>query len=136
VGQAVFARAAWLEEHPSAAPYRFGNDSDPCWSRTAQQPYARPSLRALSDAGLIWSLGMEVERLLRLTQTSPALLGQCAWVAAILGASAHVAQVYHELRRHYHAPRARAMLREALRWFVEEQAEAARPLVAAAAPVE
>lgn len=119
VGRAIAARAAWLAQHSCPAPYRFGNDSLPDWSKVGLLRYDCRILRAMSDEPLLWMFGMEVERVLRLILTSPAELGEGAWLAALLGASEHIAQVYHELRRRCKAMRARAILREELQRFVE-----------------
>jgi hypothetical protein len=142
VGQAVAERAAWLEAHLCLEPYRFGNDSLPDWHETALLRYAGVSLRGLSEEGLCWVWGMEVERLLRLAQVSPGELGQGAWLAAALAASEHVAQVYLEWRRRYKATRARAIVREQLQRFLDwrspyeplQTEEAPRALAAAVTP--
>ena len=119
VGQAVAQRGAWLEQHLCLDPYRFGNDSLPDWHETALLRYAGQSLRGLSEEALGWVWGMEVERLLRLAQLPPGELGEGAWLAAVLAASEHVAQVYHEWRRRCGAMRARAIVREQLQRFLE-----------------
>ena len=51
------------------------------------------------------------------------------WTRAALGASEHMAQVYHKLRRRHNAVRARYLLREELRRFVtwDGSAEEAQP---------
>lgn len=118
VGQAVAERAAWLEEHITLDPYRFGRESEPDWHETNLLSYGR-CLGRLNEEMQRWMLGMEVERLLRLVQLSPSELGQGAWVAAVLAACEHVGQVYHVWRRRYKAARAREMLREELQRFLD-----------------
>jgi hypothetical protein len=125
VGRAVAERARWLKQHPCLNPYRFGDDSDPGWDETTLLTYDRRCLRDLSEASVRWLFGVEVERILRLIQTSPALLGEGAWVASLLAACEHIAQVYHELKRRHKAMQARATLREELRLFLEWQGEKA-----------
>jgi hypothetical protein len=117
VGQAVAARAAWQETHLCLEPYRFGNESEPDWHETNLLRYGR-CLGRLSEELQRWILGMEVERILRLVQLPPSELGQGAWVAAVLAACEHVAQVYQVWRR-YRAARAREMLREELQRFLD-----------------
>ncbi len=56
-------------------------------------------------------------------QEPPGLVGDDDWTRATLGASEHLAQVYHELRRRHNAARARCIVREALRCFVAWQRE-------------
>lgn len=119
VGQAVAARAAWLAEHVVLDPYCFGRGSLPGWHATNLLTYDPRNLRALSEVWLRYLLGMEIERLLRLVQTPASELGEGAWLAAVLAASEHIAQVYHQLRRRYHAKAARAILREELRAFLD-----------------
>ncbi len=118
VGQAVAERAAWLEAHLCLEPYRFGRESEPDWHETNLLRYGR-CLGRLSEDLQRWVLGMEVERLLRLVQLSPSELGQGAWVAGVLAACEHVAQVYQVWRRRYRAARAREMLHEELQRFLD-----------------
>ena len=121
VGYAIADRVAWLATHPCLEPYRFGRESEPDWHECNLLTYDRRNLREMGEPWLRWMLGMEVERLLRLAQTSPSELGEAAWLAGALAASEHVAQVYHELRRRYKAARARAIVREELRDFLAWQ---------------
>jgi len=117
VGQAVAARVAWLRQQGGAAPYRFGEDSLPEWHPFHLERYVWRPLHELEETSLRWLLGMEVERLLRLIDLPPQEIGEGAWVAASLAVYAHVAQVYHELRRRYKTRRAREIVREELRLF-------------------
>lgn len=117
VGQTVAARLAWLKAHPDADPYRFGHESEPAWVAAAWATYDRQCLRELREQTLLWIFGMEVERLVRIAQESPILVGQGDWTQAALGASEHIAQLYAELKRRHKAMRARALLREELRRF-------------------
>jgi len=125
VGQAVAQRAAWLASHLCLDPYRFGRESEPDWHECNLLTYDRRNLREMGEQSLRWLLGMEAERLLRLEQISPSELGKAAWLAGVLAASEHVAQVYHELRRRYKAARARAILREDLAAFIAWQGDPA-----------
>ncbi len=118
VAQAITARLAWMSAHPERAGYRFGRESEPCWDEVAWVSYDRRCLRELGEDTLRWIFGMEVERLLRIVQEAPSLVGGMEWTQATLGASEHVAQVYAELKRRRKAVRARGMLREDLRRFV------------------
>lgn len=123
VGYAIADRAAWLATHLCLEPYRFGRESEPDWHECNLLTYDRRNLREMGEPWLRWMLGMEVERLLRLAQVSPSELGESAWLAGVMAASEHVAQVYHELRRRHKAARARAILREELRDFLTWQGE-------------
>jgi hypothetical protein len=122
VGQAVAQRTAWLTHHLCLDPCRFGRESEPDWHECNLLTYDRRNLRKLGERSLCWLLGMEVERLLRLAQVSPAEPGIAAWLAGVLAASEHVDQVYHELRR-YKAARARAILRGELAAFLSWQGD-------------
>ena len=52
---------------------------------------------------------MEVERLLRIAEESPALVGNGDWTSAALASSEQIAQLYAELKRRHNAVRARAI---------------------------
>jgi hypothetical protein len=139
VGKAIAARLAWMREHPERAAYCYGPESEPCWEPVAWVRYDWRCLRALAVETLLYIFGMEVERLLRIVQEPPALVGDADWTRAALGASEHLAQVYAELRRRQppgkgqsKAIRARFILREELRryvtWEREETAAAAEAI--------
>ncbi len=121
VAQAITARLAWLEAHAELATDRYGNESEPCWEPVAWLSYDRRCLRDLCEETLRWMVGMEVERLLRIAQEPPSLVGGMEWTQAALGASEHIAQVYAELKRRHKAMRARAIVREDLRAFITWQ---------------
>ncbi len=125
VGETVARRLAWMEGHPERAEYRYGRESEPSWEGITWLSEERGILRQFGDDGLLLLLGMEVERLLRIAQEHPSLVGQVEWTQATLAASEHVAKVYGELRRRHKAARARAMVQEALRgyelWGQEEE---------------
>jgi hypothetical protein len=118
VAQAISARLVWLEAHPDLAADRHGHESTPCWEEVAWASYDRRCLRELAEATLLRIFGMEVERLLRIVQEPPGLVGAWEWTLASLGASEHLAQLYAELKRRHRAARARAILREELRRFI------------------
>src|SRR5215813_2069574 len=124
VGQAVAARLAWMAEHPERACYRYGKESEPCWEDVAWLRYQWRILHQFNEEMLLEIFGMETERLLRIAQEHPSMVGQVEWVQASLGASEHIAQVYGELKRRYKAVRARYLLREALRRYVTWEQEA------------
>ena len=121
VAQAIAARLAWIEAHADQPAYRFGCESEPGWTAVAWASYDRRCLRDLPEETLLGIFGREVERLLRIMQEPPGLVGDDDWTRATLGASEHLAQVYHELRRRHNAVRARYILREELRRFVTWQ---------------
>lgn len=134
VAQAIAARLAWMREHPERAAYRYGRESKPCWEAVSSVSYPRRCLRELCAETLLFLFGMEVERLLRIMQEPPALVGDLDWTRATLGASEHVAQVYTELKRRHKARRARAILREELRRYVTWEREAIISPIRAPAP--
>lgn len=117
VGQAVAARLAWWRRHPDALPYRYRDESEPCWwtPPAARKPRR---LRDLSEASILCTWRVEVERLLRIAEAPPELVGAETWARACLDVYEHLAQLYRELKRRHHARQARAMLREELRCFV------------------
>lgn len=127
VGQAIEARLAWMRDHPEAAAYRYSGPYDvcdpsiPCWTDRADVPYDRRALRKNPEEQLLWRWNVEVERLLRVSEAPPFLVGADDWALAALGISGRLSQLYAELKRRHRAMRARAMLREELRAFVEWQ---------------
>ncbi|HLW03073.1 MAG TPA: hypothetical protein VKT82_30760 [Ktedonobacterales bacterium] len=122
VGEAIAAR---LAANPATTAYRFGHDSDPDWDAAAWASYPRAILRQLDEQTVLGIVGMEVERLLRIAQEHPGLVGQVEWTGAALSASEHLAQLYAELKRRHKAMQARALLREELRRFVAWEERAA-----------
>ena len=61
---------------------------------------------------------IEMERLLRIIQAPPALLGEAVWTRAALGTCEHLAQLYHEFRRRYNARGIRVCVQQILRAYV------------------
>jgi hypothetical protein len=120
VGEAVAAR---LQANPHTSAYRCGYESEPCWKASAGPSARRASLRRLSEARLLWAFGVEVERLLRIAQEHPCLVGDANWTGAALDASAQIARIYAELKRRYKAMQARALVREELCRFVGWQGD-------------
>ncbi len=114
VGQAIGAR---LAANPDTCDYRWERESEPRWKVSDWASYERRALRQVSDERLLWLFALEFERLLRVAQEHPSLVGGTDWTGAALGASEHIAQVYGELKRRCKAMRARALLREELRRF-------------------
>jgi len=127
VGQAVLDRRRWQHAHPDAAPYRYREESTPCWLGRPPSVYDSFILWAIREETLLEWWNIDVERLLRIIETPPALVGVEEWTQAVLGACGHLAQLYRELKRRRKAKAARAMLREALQAFVvwERDGEAA-----------
>ncbi len=118
VARAIAARLAWLREHPDLAGQRFGKESETDWTCVVWT-FAEPRcLRELCEETLLWIFNCEVERLLRIAQESPLVVGNGAWTQAALVACAHLARVYAELRRRHRAMQAKAIVREELRRFV------------------
>ena len=114
IGQAIAARLAWLRQHPDAAGYLYDDYTIPLWTRAGWTPFAQSALRAWSDEWLLLLFQVETERLLRILQAPPALLGEAVWTPAALGACEHLAQLYHEFRRRYGARAVRRFVRRAL----------------------
>ncbi|HEY7358721.1 MAG TPA: hypothetical protein VH590_19700, partial [Ktedonobacterales bacterium] len=112
--KAIAARLAWMRQHPDQAAFFFPETSIPGWTRFFWTPYERRALRSWSDEWLLFHFQLEVERLLRIMQTPPALIGAEDWTRAALGACGHLAQVYHELKRRYGVRAVRRALRDLL----------------------
>ena len=124
VGQAVAGRLAWMRAHPEAALYRYsgpfdaGDPSIPYWADMAASCYTPLWLHHQEDDDLLWRWNVEVERLLRISEAPPCLVGEEAWARAALGVALRLSQVYAELKRRHKARRARARLRAELREYV------------------
>ena len=118
VGQAVADRMAWVRAHPEARGDRFGEESDPGWREEGWAPPERRCLRRLCEEELLRRVAVEAERLARIAEEAPALVGGGHWTEVALASCAEVARLYAELKRRHHAARARALLREELRQFV------------------
>ncbi len=118
VGQAVADRMAWVRAHPEARGDRFGEESDPGWREEGWAPPERRCLRRLCEEELLRRVAVEAERLARIAEEAPALVGGGHWTEVTLASCAEVARLYAELKRRHHAARARALLREELRQFV------------------
>lgn len=125
VGQTIQARLAWMRAHPEAAAYRYSGPYDECdpsiprWTDRADVPYDRRILRISPEGHLLWRWNVEVERLLRISEAPPALVGADDWARAALGVSQRLSQLYAELKRRHRAMRARAILRDELRAYIE-----------------
>src|SRR5579859_1323073 len=120
VGQAIQDRFAWQRAHPDAAAYRHPDDSAPIWEALIPPPYERGKLRALEDEwDFAWHCRFEVERLMRLLDVPPVLVGREEWTAAVLGICERLARLYGEMKRRYRARQARAIVCAALAQFVE-----------------
>ncbi len=119
VGEAVADRLAWLKAHPEAAGDRFGDESDPGWREDGWTPPARPRLRRVCDGELLRLVQVELERLARIAEDVPALVGGGTWTEAALASCAAMARLYAELKRRHRAERAWALMSAALRGFVE-----------------
>lgn len=102
IGWAIGARLAWQRAHPDLAALRFPIDSTPCWTEIAWQPYPRRILRVMTDEWLLSFWLVELERLQRIIETPPELIGE-RWTRAALGCGEHLTQVYTEFKRRYKA---------------------------------
>lgn len=124
VGQAVAARLAWMQAHPEAALYRYSGPSDegdpsiPYWAEMATSSYTRLWLGHQEDEAILWRWNVEVERLLRVSEAPPSLVGEDDWARAALGVGLRLSQLYGELKRRHKARRARGLLREELRGYI------------------
>jgi hypothetical protein len=118
VGQAVAERLVWWRRHPDALPYRYHDESLPRWSTSTIDSRQLRCLRVISEAAILLDWRVEVERLLRIAEAPPALLGEADWAQACLTVLDHLALLYGELKRRRGPRQARAMLREELRCFV------------------
>jgi len=119
VGQAIQDRFAWLKAHPDVAHFRYPDESAPIWEALVPPPYERGWLRIFEEEVEFERLTrFEAERLLRLLDYPPALVGQEEWTAALLALCARLALAYRELKRRYRAKQVRAIVREALAQFV------------------
>ena len=118
IGKAIRDRIAWNRQYPDRAAFLYPEDSIPVWTEISWTPYSRAALRSWSDEWLLIFFPMELERLQRLIQTPPSLLGEELWTRAALGACQHLAQMYHELRRRYHAKDARLLMHRLFEGYV------------------
>jgi hypothetical protein len=119
VGQTIAARLAWLGAHPEARATRFGDEAQPIWLADGWVDHQRRWLRSQHDDMLLRLVAIEAERLTRIAQEAPTIVGSAHWTGAALGAFARIAQLYRELKRRHHAMPARTMLRAELQRFVE-----------------
>ncbi len=115
LGEAFATRAA---RQPGEARYRFGRRSEPCWSQTETLAYDPRPWRALPEEEVLWYMGMNIERLYRITQTPQWEIGEDLWTQTFLAVCCHLAQLYAELARRCKAARARKLAQMALRIFL------------------
>ncbi len=118
VARAVQARIDWMRRNPDQSAMLYTLDSLPCWSCEDWTPYGRGVLRTWSDEWLLEHFQMEVERLLRVVQAPPRLLGEEVWTHVALGTCEHLAQLYKEFRRRYGARAVRRFVRDVLNLYV------------------
>jgi hypothetical protein len=111
-------RLAWLRAHPEAERDRFGEESDPGWEMEGRLLMERRRQGRMDEATLLRLIAVELERLTRIAEEAPALVGGGCWTEAALAACAQVARLYAELKRRHRAERARALLCAELRRFV------------------
>jgi len=104
--------------HPDAAAYRHPDDSAPIWEALVPAPYERGWLRTFEEEDYDWLARFEAERLMRLLDVPPVLVGQEEWTAAVLSIAEHLGRLYREMKRRQRAMRARALLHSALAQFV------------------
>ena len=118
LGEAIAARAAWQANQPGDARYRFGRRSEPCWSQSVTLAYDPRPWRTLPEEEILWYMGMNIERLYRITQTPQWEIGEDLWTQSFLAVCRHLAQLYAELVRRCRAARARTLAQMALRIFL------------------
>ena len=91
VGKAIVALLAWMQAHPEAALYRYsgpadeGDPSIPCWTQPPSVVAAWRDLSQEDEGHLLWRWAVEVERLLRISEAPPALVGRDDWARAPCG---------------------------------------------------
>lgn len=115
VAEAIAAR---LKANPQTCAYLWGRASEPCYKADAWASYAGAVLRECDEHDLLNFFLLDTERLLRIAQEHPRLVGDLYWTGAALSASEHLAQVYAELKRRCKAQQARALVSQALSRFV------------------
>src|ERR1051326_1891164 len=128
VGQAVAERMAWLRAHPEANGDRFGDESDPGWREDGWTPPERPRLRRMEEAEVLRLIAVELERLTRIAEEAPALVGGGPWTEAALTACPEMARLYAELRHRHRAGRARELQRAGAAEAIGYSAEVASPV--------
>src|SRR5262245_35760196 len=111
--------AAWGTASPSSGtPLPPWRGIGTYCQRRACLDASRASGTAGMQGGAAVSGGLDgVERLLRIADAEPALVGLTAWTCAALCACEHLAQLYTELKRRYKAAQARALVQAELRRF-------------------
>ena len=118
IGQAIAARLKRMRTHPDQTLFLFPEQAIPLWTPLAWEPYQPRTLHAGSNDWLTTQVLLEVERLLRILQVPPSLMGQEVWTHAALGACERLAQLYHEFRRRFNARRVRRFFRQALLEYI------------------
>ncbi len=118
VGRAIRARLANMRQYASYTATLYAYASLPTWGAEDWRPYGRGVLASWSDERLLEHFQMEVERLLRIMQAPPALLGAEVWTRCALGTCEHLAQLYQQFRRRYGARRTRRFVRKFLITYV------------------
>ncbi len=76
IGKAIAARLKWQRQHPDAAGYLYDEITIPLWTQAGWTPYAQSALHAWIDERLLLLGQVETERLLRILQAPPKLLGE------------------------------------------------------------
>lgn len=99
IAAAVQARLAWRKAHPEAEPYWAYDWSGLHWDNEGWTPYKPRWLRDESIAYITGRVYVEVERLVRLMQVPPSLLGEDLWTHVALGTCERLAQLYKEVLR-------------------------------------
>jgi hypothetical protein len=126
IGRTIRARLANARRDARYAATLYAYASQPTWGAEDWRPYGRGVLRSWSKERLLEHFQMELERLLRIMQTPPALLGEAVWTHSALGTCEHLAQLYQEFRRRYGARRTRRFMCKVLTgyawWFPAEEA--------------
>lgn len=124
VARTVIAHLVWRQEFALMALWRYGRDSVPDWSLHATMHCPRESRRGLSEQGLCWLLGLEVELVARIL-CEPGLVSLETRLATLVATCARIARIYEELRRRYHAAQARVIFCQVLQSFPGSPAQVA-----------
>jgi len=117
IGWAIGARLAWQRAHPDLAALRFPTNSIPCWDEGAWVSYPRRGLPRLTDEQMLGLFLVELERLQRVIETPPELVGE-RWTRAALGCCEHLTQIYHEFKRRYQARATRSFIGALLQDYI------------------
>ena len=103
LAKAVQARLAWRKAHPKAPNYWAEKWTSPDWDQDAWTPYNVRWLHGYSVEGLTARFQIDLERLVRIMEVPPSVLGAAIWTHSALGSCERLAQLYQEVLRRYGA---------------------------------